>query len=146
MSSFYRCIFGSHGLLAVYRYNKMNLQFTHLLFQGCKHEGWSLLLVPGSHCFVSGIWRSLYSCHQRNSRMEILLSKCFPVSCKVGTHFVATVQFMESMLFILFSVCPSIWLIELDKLDKRLEAKIAREAFLSSNITTLPPTTTEGEN
>ena len=43
-----------------------------------------------------------------------------------------------------FSVCPSIWLIELDKLDKRLAAKVAREAFLSSNLTTLPPTTTEG--
>ena len=41
------------------------------------------------------------------------------------------------------SVCPSIWLIELDKLDKRLVAKEAREAFLSSNMTTLPPTTTE---
>ena len=41
------------------------------------------------------------------------------------------------------SVCPSIWLIELDKLDKRLIAKEAREAFLSSNMTTLPPTTTD---
>ena len=41
------------------------------------------------------------------------------------------------------SVCPSIWLIELDKLDKRLVAKEAREAFLNSNMTTLPPTTTE---
>lgn len=41
------------------------------------------------------------------------------------------------------SVCPSIWLIELDKLDKRLAAREAREAFLSSNMTTLPPTTTE---
>ena len=41
-------------------------------------------------------------------------------------------------------MCPSIWLIELDKLDKRLAAKVAREAFLSSNLTTLPPTTTEG--
>ena len=44
-----------------------------------------------------------------------------------------------------FSVCPSIWLIELDKLDKRLVAKEAREAFLSSNMTTLPPTTTDSK-
>ena len=43
------------------------------------------------------------------------------------------------------SVCPSIWLIELDKLDKRLIAKEAREAFLSSNLTTLPPTTTDSK-
>ena len=42
------------------------------------------------------------------------------------------------------SVCPSIWLIELDKLDKRVAAKIAREAFENSNLTTLPPTTTIG--
>ena len=34
-------------------------------------------------------------------------------------------------------------MIELDKLDKRLIAKEAREAFLSSNMTTLPPTTTD---
>ena len=43
------------------------------------------------------------------------------------------------------SVCPSIWLIELDKLDARLVIKKAREAFLNSNLTTLPPTTTQGK-
>ena len=43
------------------------------------------------------------------------------------------------------SVCPSIWLIELDKLDARLVIKEAREAFLNSNLTTLPPTTTQGQ-
>ena len=36
-------------------------------------------------------------------------------------------------------------MIELDKLDKRLIAKEAREAFLSSNMTTLPPTTTDSK-
>jgi hypothetical protein len=41
-------------------------------------------------------------------------------------------------------VCPSIWLIELDKLDARLAIKEAREAFLRSNLTTNPPTTTQG--
>ena len=47
-------------------------------------------------------------------------------------------------LVFFISVCPSIWLIELDKLDTRLALKEAREAFLNSNMTTVPPTTTEG--
>ena len=42
------------------------------------------------------------------------------------------------------SVCPAIWLIELDKLGTRLAIKEAREAFLSLNSTTFPPTTTQG--
>ena len=46
---------------------------------------------------------------------------------------------------ILPSVCPAIWLIELDKLDSRLAIKEAREAFLNSNMTTIPPTTPSDE-
>ena len=42
------------------------------------------------------------------------------------------------------SVCPAIWLIELDKLGTRLAIKEARDAFLSLNSTTFPPTTTQG--
>ena len=42
------------------------------------------------------------------------------------------------------SVCPAIWLIELDKLGTRLAIKEARDAYLSLNSTTFPPTTTQG--
>ena len=71
--------------------------------------------------------------------MEILLPMCLLISGKVGSHLMYALP-MNSHL----SVCPSIWLIELDKLDTRLAIKEAREAFLSYNLTTYPPTTTIG--
>ena len=71
--------------------------------------------------------------------MEVLLSQCLSVFVEVND------QVYDCQLQVYFSVCPSIWLIELDKLDKRVEAKIAREAFENSNLTTQPPTTTMGK-
>ena len=74
--------------------------------------------------------------------MEVLLPKCISVLGWVSfLSFYMPQQKIDSWIC---RVCPSIWLIELDKLDKRVEAKIAREAFENSNLTTLPPTTTIG--
>ena len=72
--------------------------------------------------------------------MEVLLSKCVSVLGRVSFSFLLA----KPEHGFIFSVCPSIWLIELDKLDKRVAAKVAREAFENSNLTTLPPTTTIG--
>ena len=72
--------------------------------------------------------------------MEVLLPKCVSVLGRVSI-ILKPQQKVESYIS---SVCPSIWLIELDKLDKRVAAKVAREAFENSNLTTLPPTTTIG--
>lgn len=72
--------------------------------------------------------------------MEVLLPKCVSVLGRVSNLF----KPQQKIGSWISSVCPSIWLIELDKLDKRVAAKIAREAFENSNLTTLPPTTTIG--
>ena len=73
--------------------------------------------------------------------MEVLLPKCVSVFGRVSFTLNMLKRREESWNY---SVCPSIWLIELDKLDKRVAAKVAREAFENSNLTTLPPTTTIG--
>lgn len=57
-----------------------------------------------------------------------------------GTHdlnFLTHNRFCPSVFLYLASVCPSIWLIELDKLDTRLEKKNA-----AMGVPEMPPITT----
>ncbi|XP_023337543.1 uncharacterized protein LOC111708415 [Eurytemora carolleeae] len=52
--------------------------------------------------------------------------------------------FCPSVFLYLTSVCPAIWLIELDKLDTRLQQKESREMLLSGNYSTFSTLLSDG--
>ena len=51
---------------------------------------------------------------------------------------------LRKFIFLPLSVCPAIWLIELDRLEDRISIEQAKEMIFSFNYTTSPPTTTNG--
>ena len=71
--------------------------------------------------------------------MEILFTLYFSLSHKV--YIIIFLIVINAKKLFYPSVCPSIWLIELDKLDGRIAVKEAREALLYSNYTTAFPMT-----